>query len=240
MIVRTLLAALFAGLVAGALITPIQQAKLVPLIVHAETYENGGAPEAHDHAALLGLMSPAHAHSGEHGEATTLVESRWLGTLLANLVLGAGFALVMVAASLLIDVPITARNGAFWGLAGFAVVTLAPALGLPPELPAMPAGDLHARQAWWLMTAVLTAGGLYLLVLKRQGWAIALGLVLLLLPQFVPVPHPADLASPIPPALAAEFAVASLTISALLWVVIGLAAGTALDRSRGPAGLVAA
>ena len=30
------------------------------------------------------------------------------------------------------------RQGLFWGFAGFAVFTLAPGLGLPPELPAMP------------------------------------------------------------------------------------------------------
>ena len=37
------------------------------------------------------------------------------------------------------------RQGLFWGFAGFAVFTLAPGLGLPPELPAMPAADLGAR-----------------------------------------------------------------------------------------------
>jgi adenosylcobinamide kinase/adenosylcobinamide-phosphate guanylyltransferase len=48
----------------------------------------------------------------------------------------------------------------FWGLAGFAVFTLAPGLGLPPELPAMPAADLLARQVWWIGTAAATAIGL--------------------------------------------------------------------------------
>ena len=242
MLTRTLAAALFAGLVAGALITPIQQMKLVPLILAAEVYEEGAAT-AHDahhdaHAAALGLVSPARAHSagenapsgGEHEDATTLVASRAGGSLLANLVLGCGFALFRAAASLALNRPITLRNGALWGLAGFGVLTLAPALGLPPELPAMPAADLAARQLWWLGTVAASAAGLALLVLRASPAARLGGLALLVAPHLVPAPHPADLASPIPPTLAAEFAVASLSVSALFFVLIGLVAGLAFDR----------
>ncbi len=236
MLTRILAAALFAGLLAGALITPVQQMKLVPLILAAEVYEEGGAPAPH--ATALGLVSPAlahsageHAHSGgEHDEATTLVASRAGGSLLANLVLGCGFALVLAAASLAVNRPITFRNGALWGLAGFGVLTLAPALGLPPELPAMPAGDLAARQLWWLGTVAASAAGLALLLLRASPAARIGGLALLVAPHLVPAPHPADLASPIPPTLAAEFAVASLAVSALFWVLIGLGAGLATDR----------
>ena len=39
------------------------------------------------------------------------------------------------------------RAGLLWGFAGFAVFTLAPGLGLPPELPAMPAAELLPRPA---------------------------------------------------------------------------------------------
>ncbi|KTR04438.1 hypothetical protein NS365_15185 [Aureimonas ureilytica] len=237
MLTRTLAAALFAGLVAGASITPVQQIKLVPLIVAAEVYEEGGAPAHAAHASALGLVSPAFAHSagdhasagGEH-EATTLVASRTGGSLLANLVLGCGFALVLAAASLALNRPITLRNGALWGLAGFGVLTLAPALGLPPELPAMPAADLAARQFWWLGTVATSAAGLALLMLRPSPAARLGGLALLVAPHLVPAPHPADLASPIPPTLAAEFAVASLSVSALFFVLIGLTAGFAFDR----------
>ena len=231
MLTRTLAAALFAGLLAGALMTPIQQMKLVPLILAAEVYEDGGASAHAPHASALGLVSPALAHSGgEHQEATTLVASRAGGSLLANLVLGCGFALILTAASLLVNRPITLRNGALWGLAGFGVLTLAPALGLPPELPAMPAADLAARQLWWLGTVATSAAGLALLVLRASPAARISGLALLVAPHLVPAPHPADLASPIPPTLAAEFAVASLSVSALFFVLIGLAAGFAFDR----------
>ena len=47
MIVRYLLAALLAGLLTGVLITPVQYARIVPLILHAEEFESGEATHAH-------------------------------------------------------------------------------------------------------------------------------------------------------------------------------------------------
>ncbi len=230
MLARFFLAALLTGILAGVFVTPVQHFKTTPLILAAETYEGGA--EVHDHAAFQpSLVTPAHAHGGaahaEGGDA-----ARFGGTLLANLVIGAAFSLLLLAASLLLDRPLTAANGALWGVAGFAVVTLAPALGLPPELPAMPAADLAARQTWWLATVALAAGGLWLLVFRRSVPAILGGLALLLLPHLVGAPHPADIASPVPATLAAEFAVASLAVSALFWTATGGLLGLGLDRAR--------
>ncbi len=230
MLVRYFLAALLAGILAGVVITPLQHLKTTPLILAAETYEGGGT--AHDHAASsLRLVSPAYAHGGAAHEEGGDV-ARLGGTLLANVVIGAAFSLLLLAASLGLDWPVTLRNGAVWGLAGFAVVTLAPALGLPPELPAMPAADLAARQVWWLATVALSAGGLWFLVFRRSSAAILGGLALLLLPHLIGAPHPADLAGPVPAALAAEFAVASLSLSAVLWAMTGALLGLGLDRAR--------
>ncbi|MBP0617298.1 CbtA family protein [Jiella mangrovi] len=249
MIIRYLLAALVAGLVAGVLVTPIQYLKVIPLIAHAEAYENGGhGIEPHDHHQA-GLVSSAHAHGpdalgkgrvilahapaaggGEDAGDASLFQSRALGTLTANVVTGGGFALMLAAVALLAGRSITTRNGALWGLAGFAAVALAPALGLPPELPAMPAADLSARQAWWIMTVGLTAVGLYCLILRREVPLRALGVALLVVPHLFAAPHPAQLASPIPPTLAAEFAVASLATGAAFWVLLGLGVGFAMDR----------
>lgn len=235
MIVRTLLVALVAGILAGAAVTPLQHWTTVPLILQAETYENGGVPhEPHDHSALT-LVTPAHAHTtagaadGEDAGAT-----RTAGSLLANLVIGAGFALLLTAASLASNRPVTARNGAVWGLVGFAVFTLAPSFGLSPELPAMPAADLHARQLWWLATVLLTAGGLALLLLRPEAMARAAGVALLVLPHLIPVPHPADISSPIPATLAAEFVMASLMAAGVFWVLAGFLTGVLADRFAAP------
>ncbi|TJW23186.1 MAG: cobalt transporter, partial [Mesorhizobium sp.] len=80
--------------------------------------------------------------------------------VVASVVTGIGFALILVAASEFAGGIGNWRQGLFWGLAGFAVFTLAPNLGLPPELPAMPAPDLAQRQIWWTATVVATAAGL--------------------------------------------------------------------------------
>lgn len=251
MIMRFFLAALGAGLLVGVVMTPIQYLGVVPLIVHAETYEDGAG--GHNHAHTTGLIAPAEAqergaasglsggkiilaHSvtaagGEDEAGAALFESRLAGTLAANIVTGVGFALMLGAASLLVGRSITASNGALWGLAGFAVVALAPALGLPPELPAMPAADLFQRQIWWVATVLLAAGALYLLVFRREVAARVAAVAMLAVPHLIGAPHPADLSSPVPPTLAAEFAVASLATAAVFWVLLGLGIGTALDRS---------
>jgi cobalt transporter subunit CbtA len=239
MIVRFLLAALGAGLLAGLFITPVQYARVVPLIVHAETFEGEGghdhaevaAPHSHD-AAVPHTHDTAMVAAAVEEEAPPITDSRLFNTVLANLVTGAGFALILAAASLMLDLPITARNGALWGLAGFAVLSLAPALSLAPELPAMPAGDLFGRQIWWLATVVLAAGGIYALALRGELWAKAIGIVALVAPHLVGAPQPADLASPVPPTLAAEFAVASLATAAAFWLILAVLAGYAFDHLR--------
>ena len=49
----------------------------------------------------------------------------------------------------------------------FAAFGLAPALGLPPELPGAFAASLRERQLWWLLAASGAAAGLLLLAFKR-------------------------------------------------------------------------
>src|ERR1700745_2045609 len=63
---------------------------------------------------------------------------------------------------------VTWRTGLFWGLAGFATFTLAPGLGLPPELPGTEAAPLLQRQLWWVTTAAATGGGMALLALTLR------------------------------------------------------------------------
>ena len=100
------------------------------------------------------------------------------------------------------------RQGLFWGFAGFAVFTLAPGLGLPPELPAMPAADLAARQAWWIGCVLATAAGLALIVFGRPPALAALGVALLVLPHLFGAPQPPGHASPVPADLHRDFVVA--------------------------------
>ncbi len=258
MIVRYLLAALVAGLFSGALMTAAQEARVIPLILHAEEYEggdeapvaDGAAPategavqgETHEHSSLgtalvefasyLSPVSVAYAHDGEDHEDGGIMfgMSRFSGTLMANLVTGAGFALLLAGFSLVSGHPITVANGALWGAAGWLAVHMLPAIGLPPELPGFPAAELGDRQTWWIATVVLSAAGLFLLFLKDGIVAKIAGVVLIAAPQVYGAPQPSDIASNVPAVLGAEFAVAALATTLFFWVVLGLSLGVANEK----------
>lgn len=234
MIVRYILAALVAGLIAGGLTTVAQQAKVVPLILEAEKYENAPAA-AHDHMSGLNvtLATPAQAHEHEPATGTDSEESgmlfgvdRLTGTVMANLVTGCGFALILLAVSLITGQPVTVANGALWGAAAWLTFQLLPSIGLPPELPGFPAAELVDRQIWWVGTVVASAAGLYLVILRPEIWAKVAGLVVLLVPHLIGAPQPADITSNVPAVLAAEFAVAALATGLFFWLVTGLLLGT--------------
>jgi cobalt transporter subunit CbtA len=258
MIVKTLLAAMVAGLIAGVFMTAAQQARVVPLILHAEEYEGQepaaltpgtetpatGQTETHEHSSLaapsfpsdiidlLSPVTPAYAHEGETHEEGGIMfgMSRFSGTLMANLVAGAGFGLLLAGVSILIGRPVTLSNGALWGAFGWLAVHLLPAIGLPPELPGFPAAELGDRQVWWVATILLSSAGLYLVVLRPEIAAKIIGLVLMGAPHVYGAPQPADIASAVPAVLGAEFAVAALATTLAFWIVLGLVSGFLNDR----------
>jgi cobalt transporter subunit CbtA len=213
-------AAILAALCAGLVNSAIQYFRVTPLILHAETFEGG----AHSHDAA----TPAHTHDETEWAPQDGVE-RTAYTVLANLLAAAGFALVIGAVSLLANLPITFANGVVWGFAGFLVFTLAPAFGLAPELPGMPAAEVFPRQLWWWGTVIATGGAALLLAKSRAGWAIALAAVLVAAPHFIGAPQPPDETSAVPAHLATEFAAAALGTAAIFWIVLGLAFGRLND-----------
>jgi cobalt transporter subunit CbtA len=153
--------------------------------------------------------------------------------VLANVVLGVGFALLLVAAFALSGRAVDARYGALWGAAGFAVFVLGPGLGLPPEVPGMAAaGDLLARQLWWLLAVGCTAAGLGLLAFGRGPALALLGALALVLPHAIGAPHPAEVGAGgvVPPELAGRFVAASFVTAAAFWALLGASAGALYRR----------
>lgn len=230
MIGRVILAALLAGVAAGLIMGVIQHFKLTPLILEAEVFETaGGAGHSHDTTAAA---EPAAAESAEPDEwGPQDGWERTLFTTAASMLAGAGFAAVLAGIALLSGIPLTARNGLLWGLAGFISVNLAPAMGLSPELPGMPAGDLLARQIWWIGTIIATGIGIYLIAIKRASWAIAVGVALIIAPHLIGAPQPPTHESGVPAGLAADFAANSIAAAAAFWCILGVFAGIALDRT---------
>ncbi len=213
--------AAIAGALAGLGMTIAQQLTTVPLILKAEVYEeqSGTPAESHEHEA----GTPAH----DHGDGWSPADGaeRTFFTFAANMLTGIGFALLLVAVSELFGGIANWRQGVFWGLAGFAVFTLAPGLGLPPELPAMPAAELGARQLWWLGAVVATATALGLLVYSRSLPAVVAAIVLLVAPHVIGAPQPVSYESPIPEGLHHSFVVAVVMTALVFWVLLGGLAG---------------
>ena len=230
MIVRYLLAALAAGLLAGILMTPVQFAKTIPLILHAETFEAAG----HEHDAAAGhAQNPAHAQAS--GEEKPLLFGRFWNTLFANLVTGAGYALLMAGVSLLSGVDVRSATGLAWGAAGWLAVQFLPGLGLPPELPGFPYADIYARQYWWMAAVAASGLGMILLLLRPERWAHLAGILLLIAPHVYGAPQPADISSNVPALLAAEYVMASLAITLFFWLALGLALGFFMEKTGKPA-----
>lgn len=207
MVTRTLLVGLLAGLAAGVALTAVYLVGLQPLILAAETYEADPA-----------LAEPF---------------ARIVETTLFNVLTGAGYGLVLSAILTLRGGPAGWREGVAWGAAGFAAFALAPALGLPPELPGMRAAALEARQIWWLLTVAATALGLAQLVLSGQRALKIAGIALILVPHILGAPMADSPPGAVPPELAARFAVFSLAGMALFWAVLGGCCGYLHDRLSG-------
>nr|WP_314261913.1 CbtA family protein [uncultured Devosia sp.] len=222
-------AALVAALCAGLATSAFQAWRVTPLIFVAESYEGTSAEEAHTHEHAEGEAVAAHSHGDDEWAPQDGFE-RTAFTIASNLLMAAGYALIIGAVSVLFNLPITFANGLLWGLGGFAAFSLAPALGLPPGMPGMPTADTFARQVWWFTAAIGTGAGLVLVAKFRASWALALAVALILLPQLIAAPVAPDDPTGVPPRLTAEFVSAVLYNSAIFWAVLGLAFGWAADR----------
>ncbi|MCA0032808.1 CbtA family protein [Mesorhizobium sp. B263B2A] len=239
--------AAIAGLVAGVVLACMQAYATVPLILKAEVYEQAGGGHHHDHAAptaadanAMSTAAPAPAETAApaaEDEGWTPADGfeRFGFSVLANIVTGIGFALVLVAVSEFAGGIGNWRQGVFWGLAGFAVFTLAPGLGLPPELPAMPAAELLPRQIWWVSTVAATAIGLGLIAFRKSLPLAILGVALIVAPHIVGAPQPDSFETPIPEGLHHQFVVAVTVTNLVFWLVLGAVVGVVRGRFTGTA-----
>jgi cobalt transporter subunit CbtA len=203
----------------------MQQLGIVPLILAAEVYEQAAEPAAHGHDA-----SEAAAHEEAGGWAPADGVARTAFTVVANVLTGVGFALLLVASFALTGRDVGWREGLFWGLGGFIAFMLAPSLGLPPELPGMPAAELGPRQLWWVTTVGTAAAALFVLAFRRSPpWA-ALAIVLLVAPHLVGAPQPPEATSAVPESLERHFVVAVTVTSFLFWTLLGVASAVLFQR----------
>jgi cobalt transporter subunit CbtA len=202
MLGKIILSTLIAGLLAGLLMAGIQYVRLEPLIQAAEVFEIADEPTMRN---LFTRLAP-------------------------SLLTGAGFALMMTGVSFVSNIPVTKQNGLIWGVCGFIAVSMAPAIGLPPELPGMPAADLHTRQIWWVATVFLTGTGIYFWIKAKDVWWRMAAIIFAITPQFFAPISAAKTEGNLPASLAAEFATSSLAANLVMWLVIGYFVSVALDK----------
>lgn len=215
MLKKLLASALIAGFAAGLIAALLQYAFVQPLLVMSELYESG-------EAVHFGAGAMAHAVPDADFDIR-----RVLFNVLFNVFTYAGYGLVLVAAMALAaerGVKFSARTGVLFGLAGYAAVQFAPAFGLAPELPGNAAADVGPRQIWWFATAILTAGGLWLIAFGSTNATRLAGVGALLIPHIIGAPHPTTFTGPAPPELAALYATRALGTGLVVWVILGIVA----------------
>ncbi|MBI1905291.1 MAG: CbtA family protein [Rhodocyclales bacterium] len=242
---RIVLCALLVGALCGLLASVVQQWQVIPIIEAAEALESRALPSAPPE-----LAAPAHGAGHAHADEPFMPEDgmeRELWTLIANALTATGFALLLIpliaAAERLQRGPAaTARNGLGWGAAGWLCVFVAPALGLPPEIPGAAAAALHERQAWWLLAVVCAASGIAVLRFVPTYWR-WLGLGLLALPYAVGAPELGvgpfsgydEAVVGEMEALAHRFAWATAIANAIGWLALGSLSSVAVARWVRPA-----
>lgn len=233
MMYRMFASAIAAGVLAAVLITALQSFTTLPMIMQAETYETP-AP-----AMNLGAMSmdttKAHAaHGHDHGDGQAWAPEngieRLTATLAANCATGIAFALLLVIGLTMGERKADLSKALLLAAGGFAAFTLAPSLGLPPELPGMPGADLVERQIWWAVTVASTLGALACFIYAKPAPLKLLGVVLLIAPHVWGPPPVMTDASAVPAILAAHFAASSITLNAVFWGLLGLFSAQAYAR----------
>ena len=213
---RVVSAAALAGVLAGSLLTVVQQIQVIPVLLKAELFEE---------SAAMAASRASHADSNvKHDHEAWRPASGWertLSTGVANVVLAIGFALLLGALICLRGKMTNWRSGLLWGLAGYAVFFVAPSLGLPPEVPGTETARLADRQIWWLLAVACTGTGLWLLLFTSGLFAKLLGTALLAVPHLIGAPQPQIQGSVAPADLAHAFIYASIFANAVFWLLLG-------------------
>ena len=220
-----LVSAVLAGAVTGLVAAALQMVFVVPTLLEGELFESGmrehfmpdGAPQSERGAPSLG------DDLSRHGM-----------TVAFNVVTYLGYGLILTGAMVLAErygYAVSARSGLIWGVSGFIVVQLAPAIGLPPELPGTPAAEVGPRQLWWLLTVTSAAVGVALVAFTR-GLIPFAGIVLLLFPHAFGAPHLDTYWGVAPPELAAHFVTLSLGAALAGWALLGFLCGWFLERRQ--------
>ena len=219
--------AMIVGIVVGAIFGILQNFTTTPIILAAEAYEvsqsTATETSAHSHGSTA-----AHSHDADAWAPDDGIE-RVGYTILSAILTAIGFAMLTIAA-MAASGKASILSGILFGLAGYISFYVAPSLGLLPEIPGSVAAQLEGRQGWWLMTVVLTAGGLAAVAFIQSPYRF-FGLSLLIVPHILgaPVPEHHGFANTDPvavealTALSGDFIVMTAITLFIFWLLLGTA-----------------
>lgn len=188
MIFRNIIfSAVLVGLVSGLVYGVFQQTQLSPIIYAAEKFEVESAVTEEADTNHSQQHSHAHLNSASSNEwAPEDGAERIFWTMLANVLTGISFALVMLSLMALHDLKsnkpeVDSLQGIAWGVAALFAIFVAPVLaGLHPEVPGSLSAGLELRQSLWLFSVLLTAiaiAVLYYMPVKFKALGIVIGAV---------------------------------------------------------------
>ena len=236
---QILTAGALAGILSGLLLSALQQIEIAPLIRAAEVREDAAAAASVASSAKAPATAPAAAKTGHLHPAPAAAPPAWapgtsgerlLSTVVANIVLATGFAL-MLGALLALRGTRGWRSGLAYGVAGYLVFFVAPSLGLPPELPGTESAPLPAREMWWIATVAASAAGLALIAFGNRPLLRVLGAALLVAPHAIGVPQHSPHHDIHPAEAVTAFIRATFIVNAVFWIALGGFSGL-LARTR--------
>ena len=227
--------ALGVALVVGLFLSAVQTLAVSPIIHAAEVFEIA-QPE------VVTTHNDGHSHShDENAWGPKDGFERLAFTVLSNVLSAFGFAIILLTGMLLARdkaaLKISWGRGLGWGFAGYLTFFVAPALGLPPEIPSMETAAIGGRQSWWVLAVASTAAGIASLVFLK-GFAKLLAIVFLAAPWLVGAPeplvhgflHPDAEAVASLESLQAQFIYATAITNGLFWITLGGLASYAAAR----------
>ena len=210
---RIIVSSLFAGALGGIIAASLQWYFVQPVLLHSELYETG-------------ILTHFDGSSNSaHPDLEYIQPIRDGLSLIFSMLVYTGYALILIAAMLLrgqkSETNITFHQGIIWGVSGFFVVHLAPAISLPPEVPGVAAAELQLRQIWWFATTLLSSGGLWIIAFTEKGSRFIIGAALILAPHIIGAPEPDIFTGPAPTEIGALFASRALGIGLISWAMLG-------------------
>ncbi|MBT5573815.1 CbtA family protein [Alphaproteobacteria bacterium] len=219
---RIMVSGLFAGAIAGIIAGFLQWYFVQPVLLHSELYETG-------------ILTHFDGSSNSaHPDLEYIQPMRDGLSLIFSMLIYTGYALILIAAMTLrqqkSETTITFHQGIIWGVSGFFVMHLAPAISLPPEVPGAAAAELQPRQIWWFATTLLTAGGLWIIAFTEKVSSFIIGAALILVPHIFGAPEPDIFTGPAPTEIGALFASRALGVGLISWAILGVLSAFFLQK----------